>query len=347
MPSDQLESALRQTPPGPQLKWGILGAARIAHNAMIPSLREVGAPILAVGASTLGRAESFARDNEIPQAFEGYQPVLDLDEVDAVYVPLANGLHYHWALAAARAGKHCLCEKPLVLEVGEALELRQAFEQAGVRLVESFMWRLHPQTDWILNQVRHGEIGHLRRIHAEFSFMLNNPEDYRWRDDQGGGAFWDVGCYCVNAARLFFGAEPATVSAAAAIAPGATSADRSAVGWLDFGNDRLATFACSFTSAHRQQLSLIGTEGSIEIEHPFIGLGDRPTAVRVRDAQGLPRHEKIFEPANAFVHLIQHFTRAARDSHLALWPAEDGGEQTRAMTAVARSIQSGAAITIE
>jgi predicted dehydrogenase len=223
----------------------------------------------------------------------------------------------------------------MVLTADEAMQLREAFVQAGTRLVEGYMWRHHPQTAWLMGQLRRGEIGDLARVHGEFSFNLDRPDDYRWLDEAGGGSLWDLGGYCVNAARLFFGEEPKAASVTAAPAPGATRADVTAAGWLDFGQGRVATFQSSFVSAFRQSLVLTGTTGTIEVERPFMGVFDQPA--RCRRVTAFGTHEVLIPPDDAYARMIEHFHRAVADPSLALNPAEDGVAQARMMEALATS----------
>lgn len=318
------------------LRWGILGAARIARKAVAPAIIAQGGTIVAIGASSLGRAEDFAQALKIGQAVEGYQAVLDHPEIDAVYIPLANGLHFRWALEAARAGKHCLCEKPLALGAGEARELHETFDRLDCRLMEGFMWRHHPQVAWVLERVRRGDLGDLRRIHGQFSFRLDRPEDYRWRDDQGGGALWDIGSYCVNAMRLFLDAEPVAVGARSTPVASGSRADRSSVGWLDFGEDRLATFECSFDSVFQQELHLVGTEGSLRLSRPFSSSNQRTEVLLEIDGEV---EAMVFEPLDTYRAMIDHFTRTVRDPSFSLRPAEDGLAQATVMEALAESAQ--------
>lgn len=323
------------------LRWGILGAARIARTSVAPAIRARGDVLRVIGASSLERAEAFARDCGVENAVEGYRVVLDRDDIDAVYLPLANDLHFRWALACAQAGKHCLCEKPMVLTADEARQLRDAFKRTGCELMEAFMWRHTTRTARIKQLVREGAIGRLRRIHVTTSFTLDRPPDnYRWSDDPGGGALWDLACYAVNAMRLYFKAEPVAVSARShAIRPGG-SADMSSVGWLDFGDDRLGTLECSYGSAYLQQMILIGTDGVLDVRYPFFGLPREASAtLTVKDET----QQLDFEPENAFERMLEHFGRAIHDRSLALWPGEDGAVQARAMEALATSAQSGGA----
>ena len=155
----------------PPLRWGVLGAARIAGK-VVPALKAAGDIVVAIGASSQERAEAFAREHGIPHALTGYQAVLDRDDIDAVYIPLSNALHFRWALDCALAGKHCLCEKPLVLTAEEARQLHEAFKREHLRLLEGFMWRHLPQTEWLRHQVAAGEIGTLRAVGFRRSAVL-------------------------------------------------------------------------------------------------------------------------------------------------------------------------------
>lgn len=316
------------------LKWGILGAARIAAKSLIPAIRAAGGEVISIGASSRERAADFADVNAIPRACQGYQGVLDDSAVEAVYIPLSNSLHLEWALKTARAGKACLCEKPMVLSAGDARELRSIFERAGCRLQEAFMWRHHAQAAWAETQVASGAIGALQRVNATFSFPLDRPNDYRWKASQGGGALWDIGCYCVNASRYFVGEEPLACSARATFTPGDESVDESAAGWLDFGGGRYATISCSFKAAFHQGIELVGTQGRIWIGSPWLQVGQTTHAVLERDNK---RTVQDFEPMNSYTIMVENFTRAVRDPSFALRPAEDGYAQAVAMEGILRS----------
>lgn len=323
------------------LKWGILGAARIASKSLLPAMRAAGAEIVAVGASTGARAEAFARAEGIPRAYAGYDAVLDDPEIDAVYLPLANGLHFEWAVKTARAGKSCLCEKPLVLQGRDARELHDIFNENHCRLQEAFMWRHHAQIAWMTEQIAGGAIGSLRRVHAMFSFTLDRPGDYRWKAGQGGGALWDIGCYCVNSARHFFGAEPVAASVRAQFRPQPDDVDESAAGWLDFGGGRMATLSCSFAAGFSQGIELLGTDGRAWIGQPWLQV-NRETRIMIE--RNNERTIKDFPAMNAYVAMIEHFTRAVRDPSFGLRPAEDGLMQAAAMEGVLASARNGGAV---
>ncbi len=144
-----------------------------------------------------GVAQEWATTHKVPKAYDSYKAVLADPEVDAVYIPCTGELHRHWTIAAAKAGKHVLCEKPLALTVAESEEMIDACQDAGVILQEAFMWRHHPRAKHARELVRTGAIGQLRQIVASFSFDIDR-NDWRLIPERGGGSMWDVGCYGVN-----------------------------------------------------------------------------------------------------------------------------------------------------
>ncbi len=320
------------------LRWGILGAARIAAKALIPALRRAGAEVRAVAASSADRAQAFARAHGLPRAYAGYDRLLADPDIEAVYLPLANGLHARWAVEAARAGKHCLCEKPLALSAPDAEAMTQAFALAKLRLMEAFMWRHHAQALWLRDQVRAGRLGRLERIDATFAFTLDRSGDYRWSRSQGGGALWDVGCYAANAARYFFDAEPLAVAARGHFTPGPDGVDAAAAGWLDFGQGRLAVLSCSFRASFCQGLELLGTEGRAWTAKPWLQT-DEPTRLLIE--QDDRRSFQEFPAMNSYVEMVRRFTRAARDPAASLEPGEDGRAQTAVMERLLQSAQEG------
>jgi len=321
------------------LRWGVLGAARIAGK-VVPAIRAAGGEVVALAASRRERAEQAGRGLGIARTYEGYARLLEDEEVEAVYLPLANGLHHEWLLATADAGKACLCEKPLVLSAAEAVEVRDRFRRAGRRLQEAFMWRHHPQADWLAEQLVPGRLGEPLRFHATFSFRLDRPHDYRWSRAMGGGAIADIGCYGINAARRFFAREPLAVSFRARFGTGDDGVDESAAGWLDFGDGRLATVSCSFRSAFAQGIEVVGDEGRARVDRPWLSVGTPTEIVTERANQPETRR---FEAVNAFEAMVCHFTRTVRDPALARQPAEDGVAQAAVLEAALASARDGGA----
>lgn len=254
------------------LRWGILGAANIARKAVIPAIQASdNGRVVAIAARDRRRAEELAQSAKIANVFDDYAALLNSPDVDAVYIPLPNNEHARWTIAAAEAGKHVLCEKPLALNAAEAQTMVDAADRAGVVLLEAFMYRHHPLVGKVLELLHSGVIGDLTLVRSTFSFVLAAADDIRMQPDLGGGALMDVGCYCVNLARLAVGAEPVDVAAVADY--GASGVDESFGGGLRFMPDGkppvLAQFDCSFRAAGGPSYELIGTAGKIVVRQGF------------------------------------------------------------------------------
>ena len=175
-----------------KIRWGILGCARITRRGLIPGIMESQSGMLSALASrTPGTAQEWAAEFSVPRSYGSYQELLNDPEIDAVYIPLPNELHKPWVLAAADAGKHVLCEKPLALNAAEARAMVDHCRVRSVVLVEAFMWRHQPRTLDLIERVSRGDIGELRLVRASFSFPIT-PDD--WRLDQGAGRRSALGC---------------------------------------------------------------------------------------------------------------------------------------------------------
>ena len=192
------------------MRLGLLSTARINDEILDGASLLDGIAVEAVASRDAERADAYARKRGIPRAHATYEALLDDDEIDAVYVPLPNGMHHEWTMRALHSGKHVLCEKPYSRRPAE---VEEAFDLAGrsdLVLMEAFMYRHHPQTATVAELVAGGAIGQLRTIRVTSGFQLDRPEDVRLAADLDGGALMDVGCYCISGSRLLAG-EPERV----------------------------------------------------------------------------------------------------------------------------------------
>ncbi len=196
------------------LRFAILGAAAIAPNALVkPAAADPTVEVVAVAARSRERAQAFADRHGIPRVHDTYDDVLADPEIDAVYNPLPNGLHGRWTVAALRAGKHVLCEKPFTANADEARAVAEVARASDRVVMEAFHWRYHPLAARVLEIVRSGEIGELRHVAASFCFPLPRKGDIRWSIPLAGGALMDAGCYPVHMVRTVAGTEPEVISA--------------------------------------------------------------------------------------------------------------------------------------
>jgi predicted dehydrogenase len=263
-----------------ELRWGVLSTADIGRRKVVPAIqRGRRSRVVAVASRDLDRARSYAQELGITRAHGSYEALLADADVDAVYIPLPNHMHAQWVLAAAAAGKHVLCEKPLAMNGDEAQRMADACARAGVVLLEAFMYRLHPTWLAVREMVAGGRIGRLSAIQSWFGYNNDDPANIRNIAEFGGGALYDIGCYCINLSRMLFGAEPGSVEAHIERDP-ASGVDTltSAILRFDGGS---ASFTVSTRSEPDQRVHIYGTDGRISLRIPFNIPPDLPTEVYV------------------------------------------------------------------
>ena len=192
------------------IRWGILGTAGIAESSFLPALRQVGDGVPVSVASRDGaRARSWAAEHDVARGVAGYEQVVADPEIEAIYIPLPNGLHAEWTIAALEAGKAVLCEKPLCVTPEETRRVLGAAEAASVPLWEAFVFPFHEQIDRVRDALAGGQIGEVREIVSRFFHLLpDDPQDIRVSAELGGGSLYDVGCYPIRLARSLFDTEP-------------------------------------------------------------------------------------------------------------------------------------------
>jgi xylose dehydrogenase (NAD/NADP) len=315
----------------PRLRWGILGCARITRRGLVPGITHSKTGTLrALASRNPDSARAWAEEFSVPRAYSSYRDLLHDTEVDAVYIPLPNELHLAWVTAAADAGKHVLCEKPLALDARQAEAMVEHCRNRGVLLMEAFMWRHQPRTLELRKMAREGAIGELRLIRSSFSFPIE-PGDWRLNPTRGGGALWDVGCYGVSTARLFAGAEPDRCQAAAHFGP--TGVDLTLTALLEFPGDVLATIDCSFEQPFRCRYELVGTKGVIDVPDAYLPPNVKPSAVlgsigaAPDSGAGPDRVQTLeFDATDQYAAMVDTFGRSVAAGRLEA-PAEDGRNQ--------------------
>lgn len=325
---------------GDRVRWGVLGAARIAVRRVLPALlRSERSTVVALASRDRARAVEIARQFEIPRVHASYDDVLADPDVDAVYIPLPNSLHHPWTIRCAAAGKHVLCEKPLALNAQEAQLMADACRNRGVLLQEAFMHRFHPQIEKLQELVASGEIGAPWLVRSAFSFPVARDDDIRLNPELGGGGLMDVGCYCVNISRLLFG-EPETAFAVANIEGGV---DVRLAGLLRLDGERAAEFDCGVRAQFRQFCEVVGSAGSIFVERPFQP-EERPVTLIIRRGD----QERRFEipGTNQYVRMIDHFADCVRTGGTPRYPAEDAVANMRVIDALYGSAKTGRPIAL-
>jgi predicted dehydrogenase len=326
-----------------KLRFGVLGAARIATMKVIPAMqRGTMTEVAAIASRDGAKAEEAARGLGIAKAYGSYEELLADPEIDAVYNPLPNHLHVPWSIRAAEAGKHVLCEKPIGMTVAETRELIAVRDRTGVTMGEAFMVNCHPQWVRVVELVRSGQVGPLRAAVCSYGYFKLDRGNIRNIREYGGGGLMDVGCYPIHVSRLVFGEEPRRVAAAIVRDP-------------DFGTDILtsaileypsghAIFTCSTQIVGNQSVQFLGTKGKIELEIPYNAVPDAVSRIRIddgSDVQGAGVRVEEFAPADQYTLQGDLFARAVFEQTPPPVPLEDSVRNMAVIEAVFRAGESG------
>jgi len=251
------------------LRWGILGTGMIAAKFADQLGETPRGELIAVASRRAEAARRFCKSHR-GEPIEGYQRMLERDDLDAVYLSLPNGMHAEWSIRALEAGKHVLCEKPLAANAAQAERMFDAADRTGRVLIEAFMYRTRPIVKQLIERVRDGEIGRVKLIRTHFTFNrpVDKALDARYDPAQAGGALMDVGCYCVNLARALVGREPIDARAVATLHE--TGVDEYAAGVLKFDDGALACFTCGMTVDSDRKTFIAGEHGQFVIHDPWL-----------------------------------------------------------------------------
>ena len=264
-----------------KIKWGILSTANIGTQKVIPAMQQGDhCEIIAISSRSIDKANTAAKELDIPRAYGSYEDLLADPDVEAIYNPLPNHLHVPWSIKSLEAGKHVLCEKPIALTSEEAESLKEEAEKyPDLKIMEAFMYRYHPQWQQTKSWVENGDIGELRTIQSFFSYHNMDPDNIRNKPEIGGGGIMDIGCYNISLSRFIFDAEPQRAMGIIDYDPNFQT-DRLGSGILDFGRGT-STFTYSTQLQPYQRVNILGTKGRIEIEIPFNAPPDTPCKIQL------------------------------------------------------------------
>jgi predicted dehydrogenase len=327
-------SACRNSSGVSKIRLGILGAASIAPKAVVDPARLVDEiDVVAVAARTRSAAERFAREHGVPSVVDGYGALISDKKIDAVYIPLPNGLHGAWTIAALEAGKHVLCEKPVSANAQEARDVRAAARRTGLVVMEAFHYRYHPAIARVVEIVASGALGSIRRVESSFRCdIAADKSNIRWQAALAGGALMDVGCYPLHLLRTLVGQEPEIVSASADLyAPGV---DGQVEADLIFPCGVTGRLSCSMQAPVVKPAVgvVVGDEAELRIERPFSPqLGHR---ISVRAGQAVREEQQTLTPS--YVFQLRAFADAVLDGASVLTGPDDFVANMDAIDAIYR-----------
>jgi len=302
-----------------KIKWGVIGCANIAENGVIPGIIESeGSELYAIASRSESKAKNFMSKFAFKKSYFDYNKILEDDQVDAVYIPLPNGLHKEWVIKAAQSGKHVLCEKPMGLTAKDSIEMFEVCRENGVLLMEAFAFMHSPQTIRVKQLVEGGAIGRLKYINSYQIVQKNNKSDPRYDKALGGGSVYDLGCYNLLISRHCAGKEPLMIKANGNI-DGGTGVDTSCLIEMDFGNNLLATVYCSFECGFGSEYNLFGEKGSIKVSGLFNLYGETEIIIEEKNRRYI---EKIYCPSNYKLE-VEQFNRCIRHGEKPLMTMEN------------------------
>ncbi|MDQ2747403.1 MAG: Gfo/Idh/MocA family oxidoreductase [Acidobacteriota bacterium] len=326
-----------------KIRWGVLGAANIAVKKVIPAMQSGEfCEVAAIASRSSDKARRAAAELNIPKFYGAYEELLADAEIDAIYNPLPNNLHVEWTIKAARAGKHVLCEKPLGMSAAEAGKLIAIRDETGVKIQEAFMVRTHPQWLAVRDLIEQNRIGKVRAITGFFSYYNDDANNIRNRVAAGGGALFDIGCYCINISRFVLGEEPRRVSALIE-ADESSGIDKLTSAIMDFPACH-STFTCSTRLTPYQRMQFFGSHGRIEVEIPFNIPTETATRIFVDDGADLyGANIEIIEIPAANQYTIQGdlFSKAILEKSEQATSLEDSIKNIAVIDAIFRAAESG------
>ena len=272
-----------------KIKWGILGTAKIAKRATIPAMQKVeNCCLFAIAGRNFEKTKAFQDEFGFEKAYGNYDALLEDPDVEAVYIPLPNDLHYTWTIKALKAGKHVLCEKPLAPTVAQMEEMIQTANENHVFLMEAFAYLHTPFTKAIKAEVDSGAIGDILYMESAFITWSRSMEDVRMHKDLFGGCAYDLGCYNTSLILTMFDQEPTGVQAVAEFSP--EGIDLTTTALLTFPGGKRAVFQCGMvltTDADKRvdRWQIHGTKGCIRSEVEFNQCGELSYTIRTDDGE--------------------------------------------------------------
>ncbi|WP_256300380.1 Gfo/Idh/MocA family protein [Haloarchaeobius salinus] len=319
------------------MRFGVLSTANIGQKAVIPGIRTAGHEVVAIGSRSGDRAEAVAADLDIDRAYGSYEALLADGDLDAVYVPLPNAHHDEWTRKAADAGLDVLCEKPLAVDAEEARVLGDYCDDAGVTLMEAFMYRYHPKTERAAEIVAE-ELENVRGAFATFQFPLRGrPDDIRLDPDLAGGSLMDVGCYAVSVLRTLLG-EPDRISART-LDTRDCGVDTHLAGTFEY-DGATAQLSCSFDTQAEQRYRVEAENGWLEVDGAF-NPGDAGEPQSITYQVDGRQVTETFDPVDQYAAQVRHFVDCVERDRRPRTDADEAVANMVAIDALYESAEAG------
>ncbi len=339
-----------------RLNWGVLSTARINQRFLHAAGASPRSHVAAVASRSDEVAVRYARDNAIPAAYGSYQRLLADPSIDAVYISLPNALHADWAVAAAQAGKHVYCEKPLATSAADVDRIAAAAAAAGVVVSEACAMSYHSQTALIASLVQNGDLGDVRLIRGWFGFTLPSAVDPRLEPALAGGSLWDIGCYPIGLTRAVLRQTPIDAAGSGRIGP--TGVDLSSFGQVRYDGGAVLQVATSMDAPGSWSFEVIGSRGVLAVSEPYLTQIGATSEVTLRAAsvpgggtfgdEPLPPPTVVarFERPNAYVDALAAFERTVLDGASPVHTLAESRWNVSVVEALHRSARLGQTVPV-
>jgi glucose-fructose oxidoreductase len=330
------------------VRFAVVGLGHIAQAAVLPAFRHARgfAELTALVSDTPAKLRKLGKRYGVKRlcSYDDARDLFTSGEIDAVYIALPNNMHAAWTIRAAEAGLHVLCEKPLGVTVQDCERMIDACERNQVFLMTAYRLHFERCNLEVADLVRKKRIGDARWFDSQFSMQVK-AGNIRVEKELGGGPEYDIGIYCINAARYVFAAEPTEVFATATNSGDKrfTEVPETVHLLMKFPQNRLANIVCSFGAADRSRYQVVGTKGSVVCEPAYEyaeGLGYELTV-------GEKTRKKKFAKSDQFAPELIHFAKCLRSGHAPEPSGKEGLIDVAIIEAVHRSIASGKWETVD
>jgi len=330
-----------------KVTWGVISTAKIGVDQVIPAMQQCeNLEILGIASRDERIARETAEKSGIPRFYRNYEDLLNDPDIEAIYNPLPNHMHFEWTKKAIEKGKHVLCEKPMTLRKSEIKELIQLRDKKNLKVGEAFMVHTHPQWIETVNRIQQGDLGKLRTVQGFFSYYKTDPANIRNIFEYGGGAMWDIGCYPVHTSRFAFGEEPIKVVSLIERDP-ILKIDRLGSVIMDFPSGQ-CVFTVSTQAVAYQRMMFFGEEKKIEMEIPFNAPNDRKCNIYLDDGDKFMKNRKeiSFNICDQYAIQGEKFSEAIISDGAVPVSLEDAYNNTSVIEAIFESEKTGTWINL-
>ena len=326
------------------VRYAVVGQGYISQAAVLPAFRHAkrNSRLVALVSGDARKRKELSKKYRVPAYdYSEYDSLLESGAVDAVYIALPNDQHREFTERAAKRGVHVLCEKPLAVDERECKAMIAACKRHKVRLMTAYRLHFERATLTALSSVGKGLIGEERLFVSSFTMGVQGPNIRLEEPERGGGTFYDIGIYCINAARHLFRAEPIEVFATTA-GKRSQGSEESASAILRFPGDRLATFCVSFGTDKTSGYRIVGTKGSLRVEPGY----ELAKGLEIHVTRNGKTRRIAYGKRDQFAPELLHFSDCVLEGRDPLPSGEEGLADVRIIRALYKSAERGRAVRL-